>query len=529
MAPPDSGMRGFVKDRNGDVNPSLADLKRHVPSPGAKADKKPKSKHNNTVSRERSQTGRQGRLDENTSARSNNSSTENLSTTASTSRQRTGKDHHLETRSHSYDRRPANGDQQQAIFGGTDYDDQSDMTQDLPDDPLASGKRNFDKMMAEMEESKRGAGSPTIAQTQIKGDSYPPTSAGVPSVTDQPERAEVRVTGGLQNLPTHAAVRMNFGSRNQRQQQQFAGAGPQLPTASSAKVQHPAPSHQPQDIGNFDPETAMEYDASAGFSFGRAPNVKKEVVVQSSHRPRQTVPPQPLPTEVKAAAPRAHREIDKPAIVQVTPVTDDYLPTPATHTYHHEKQSRVTEVQDYPDQPVTSARHASLPAQGPASEALTEEDQVEQFEQQEFSDEPLDYGPSELYNKDYASLKAEPFDHHPNAQPFVVSDLPDSSALVDKIAHLAHAEPKTQSEFFASLNIDEWEEAGDWFLDRFGETIKRLKEVRREKRKASRAFEDEIEVREVAVSKKRALTRAAMVDMKSNGAAVLTGTPGKKK
>lgn len=519
-------MLGFVKGRNGDVNPDLGDLKRPVPSPGAKADKKSKSKHNNTVTRERSQTGRQGRLDESTSARSNNSSTENLSTTASTSRQRTGKDHRLETRSHSYDRRPVNGDQQHAAFGGTDYDDQSDITQDLPDDPLASGKRNYDKMKAEMEESRKGTGSPTIAQTQIKGDSYPPTSAGVPSVTDQPERAEVRVTGGLQNLPNHAAVRMNFGPRNQRHQQQFAGARPQLQTTYNAKVQPPAPSHQPQDIRNLDSEPGMEYDASAGFSFGLGPNVKKEATVQSSHRPKQAVPPQPLPTEVKAAAARGHREIDKPAVVQVTPVADDYLPTPATHTFHPERQSHVAEVRDYQH---PSARHASLPAQGPASDALTEEDQVEQFEQQEFTDEPLDYGPPELYNKDYASLKAEPFDHHPNAPPFIVSGLPESAALTDKIAHLAHEEPKTQSEFFASLNIDEWEEAGDWFLDRFGETIKKLKEVRREKRKASRAFEDDIEVREVAVRKKRVLTHTAMADMKSNGAAVLTGTPGKKK
>lgn len=519
-------MLGFVKGRNGDVNPDLADLKRHVPSPGAKADKKSKSKQNNTISRERSQTGRQSRLDENASARSNNSSTENLSTTASTSRHRTGKDHRLETRSHSYDRRPVNGDQQHAAFGGTDYDEKSDMTQDLPEDPLESREENFQKMLAE---SRTGANGPTIAQTHMKGDSYPPTSIGVPSVTDQPERAEVRTTGGLQNLPTHAAGRMSFGSRNQRQQTQLASARPQPQTTSYAKLQPPAPSHQPQDIRTFDAEPASEYDVSAGFSFGQGPNVKKEVAAQSSYPQAQTAPPQPLPTEIKAAAPRARRGVGKPIVAQVTPPTDSYLPTPATHAYPPERPSDAADVQDYQHQQATSARHTSLPVQGPPSDGLTEEDQVEQFEQQELSDEPLDYGPPELYNKDYASLKAEPFDHHPNAQPFVVSGLPESAALIDKIAHLAHAEPKTQSEFFASLNIDEWEEAGDWFLDRFGETIKKLKEVRREKRKASRAFEDEIEVREVAVSKKRALTRAAMADMKSNGAAVLTGTPGKKK
>jgi len=167
--------------------------------------------------------------------------------------------------------------------------------------------------------------------------------------------------------------------------------------------------------------------------------------------------------------------------------------------------------------------------QRPASDALTEEDPDEQPEPQVFREEPLDYDLEELYNKDYASLKGEPFDHSPHAQPFLIPGLPDTAVLTDKLVRLNGAEPQTQANFFTSLNIDEWEEAGDWFLDRFGETIKRLKDVRREKRKAARAFEDEIEVRETAVSKKRVLTRAAMVEMKTSGSAVLQGTPGKKR
>ena len=126
-------------------------------------------------------------------------------------------------------------------------------------------------------------------------------------------------------------------------------------------------------------------------------------------------------------------------------------------------------------------------------------------------------------------MKGEPFDHSPHAQPFIVPGLPNTTALTDKLVQLNGAEAQTQSHFFASLNIVEWEEAGDWFLDRFGDTIKRLKDVRREKRKAARAFEDEIEVRETAVNKKRTLTNAAMVEMKTSGAAVLQGTPGKKR
>jgi hypothetical protein len=178
-----------------------------------------------------------------------------------------------------------------------------------------------------------------------------------------------------------------------------------------------------------------------------------------------------------------------------------------------------------------------MAAQDPPSDAFMEEDPAEQLEPQKHHEhqlegqfeEQLDYDPPELFTKDYQSLKAELFDQHPNAQPFAIPGMPDTATLADKMMSIAGAEPSMQGEFFASLNIDEWEEAGDWFLERFGDTIKALKNVRREKRKAARALEDEIEQRETHVSKKRHLTNVAMSGMKSSGAAVLHGTPGKKR
>lgn len=143
-----------------------------------------------------------------------------------------------------------------------------------------------------------------------------------------------------------------------------------------------------------------------------------------------------------------------------------------------------------------------MTAQDPPSDAFVDEDPAEQLEPQEHREELLDYDPPELFNKDYQSLKAELFDQHPNAQPFVIPGMPDTATLADKMISISGAEPRIQTDFFASLNIDEWEEAGDWFLDRFGDTIKALKNVRREKRQAARALEDEIEQRETHVSKK---------------------------
>jgi hypothetical protein len=395
----------------------------------------------------------------------------------------------------------------------------------LPQDPT-EGK--FQRLAAE---AKAANGTSTIAQTHIKGDSYPPTSAGVPSVTDHRERNEARASGGLHNLPTHVAQRSIYGARAQKPQLQSTTVHHQSPNALHTHEQPLVASHHLQDSRTLDFEPQSDFDAPAPFAYGRPPTIKKEFTVHN-FRPQhqQQVNSRPLTPEVKADTARPRREPGKQATGPADPATNDHLAPKEQHAYQHGQQPRVTEVQSYHESHDASAGQALLSNQRPSSDALTEENTDEQQpEPQIANEEPLDYDLEELYNKDYASLKAEPFDHSPHAQPFVVPGLPNTAALIDKLVQLNGAEAQTQSHFFASLNIDEWEEAGDWFLDRFGETIKRLKDVRREKRKAARAFEDEIEVRETAVDKKRALTRVAMSDMKSSGAAVLQGTPGKKR
>ena len=517
---PASGMAGFVQVRNGDVATDLNDLK--FPTPGTKDDRKQKSK-NNAAHRERSQSGRNGRHQGVAFMKSNNSSADNLSTTASTTRQRFDGDQHLETRSRSYERHDTNGHQPGAIFDGTDYDEDPEADQDLPQDPT-EGK--YQRLAAE---AKAANGASTIAQTHIKGDSYPPTSTGVPSVTDHRDRNEVRASGGLHNWPTHAAHRAIYGARAQKPQLQPTTTRHQLPTALDTQGQPLVNSRQLQDNRQFDSESPSDVDAAAPFSFGRPATIKKEFVAHTFRPQKQAVNSRPLTPEIKADAARPRRESGKQATGQTEPATNDRQVSTEEYSQQNGRQPPVTEAQNYHDLHDSAAGQALMSDQRPASDAFTEENPNEQPGPQTFSDEPLDYDLEELYNKDYASLKGEAFDHSPHAQPYVVPDLPNTATLTEKLVHLNGAEAQTQAHFFASLNIDEWEEAGDWFLDRFGETIKRLKDVRRDKRKAARAFEDEIEVRETAVSKKRALTHAAMVEMKANGAAVLQGTPGKKR
>lgn len=528
-----AGMQGFVKDRNADArtgspHPDLNDLKTAVPN--TKGDKKRKSKQNTSARREDDTSGRQHRPQHSTSARSSNSGIDDVSTTATTTRQRSGRDHHVKTRLNTNDRNGPNGEHHAGTFNGMHYDEGPENDQDLPQDPVdVNMERNFHDMLAE---TTGGNGSPTIAQTLIKGDSYPPTSVGAPSVTDQHDRNEMRTHGGgFQNMPSHAAERMNVGPRAYKQTRQPAVSRNQSAPASHAPPKFAAPQHQPQSMQPINPEPGSDFDVAAGFSFAPAPPVKKEIAVHASHPQSQAVQQQPVPAEIKAPAARLRNEPHSRAIHQSGSRANEHAVPSGREPLKTSRLQHTAEIHDHQGLHGMSDAQHHMTEQEPQSDAMIDEDPGEQFqhhEHEETVEDVLDYELSELYGKDYQSLKAEPFDQRPGTQPFIVSDVSKSATLTDKVAHLARAEPKTQANFFASLDIDEWEEAGDWFLDRFGDTIKRLKEVRREKRKAARAFEDEIEQRETAVNKKRELTSTAMSGMKSSGAAVLLGTPGKK-
>jgi hypothetical protein len=94
--------------------------------------------------------------------------------------------------------------------------------------------------------------------------------------------------------------------------------------------------------------------------------------------------------------------------------------------------------------------------------------------------------------------------------------------LVQKLDHDAKAT------FLASLSLDQWEDAGDWFLERFGETIKKLTEARKERRTLAKGFGDEIFARHQRVQTKKRTIEAAMIAMGESGMGVLKAGAPKK-
>ncbi|KAL1296957.1 hypothetical protein AAFC00_004559 [Neodothiora populina] len=140
----------------------------------------------------------------------------------------------------------------------------------------------------------------------------------------------------------------------------------------------------------------------------------------------------------------------------------------------------------------------------------------------------LDYDEADLYKKEFSQLQAADYDTDPRSKGRQLPQPIPPEELHDQLSALIRADAQQQKDFMCSLNLDEWEEAGDWFMDQFSGILKRFKEQRREKRKLSRGFEEQIASRHEAVAQKKESTEEALDAMKGAGVNVLN-TPKKTK
>lgn len=142
--------------------------------------------------------------------------------------------------------------------------------------------------------------------------------------------------------------------------------------------------------------------------------------------------------------------------------------------------------------------------------------------QEPLDESVLDYDRTELYDKPFKVLQGESFDVDPRRPPEV---LPEERASADLCTRLSftyeHLQLPEKAAFFNSLSIDEWEEAGDWFVNRFGELMKKMRGARKEKRKLASEFEDEVTKRNDQVERKRIRLDEVTSRMKSEGVGLL--------
>ena len=130
----------------------------------------------------------------------------------------------------------------------------------------------------------------------------------------------------------------------------------------------------------------------------------------------------------------------------------------------------------------------------------------------------------------YSTLQEQAFDFDPNAADSVLPSSMDKKPLADRLAAVRKLDPKQQATFFSTLNITQWEEAGDWFLDQFSQSLAKFREMRKKKRDAAQLLEQEVHKRQRAVEKNVQVIDAAMEEMKEDGQELLrANTPASKR
>ncbi|TAQ90227.1 hypothetical protein B7494_g1419 [Chlorociboria aeruginascens] len=143
-----------------------------------------------------------------------------------------------------------------------------------------------------------------------------------------------------------------------------------------------------------------------------------------------------------------------------------------------------------------------------------------------------DYSTETLKNMSYDELKTQPFEIQPIKPPNPLptdplNALPNLAAqmefLLRKDQSFSNGDPEMLIAFFAQMSMREWEDAGEWFMSRFGEVFKKMKEARVVKRNLVREFEDEVAKYEEGVRGETAAIDNEMEDMLKSGEDVVKG------
>ncbi|KAF1995461.1 hypothetical protein P154DRAFT_538821 [Amniculicola lignicola CBS 123094] len=322
----------------------------------------------------------------------------------------------------------------------------------------------------------------------VNGDSYPPTTSGVPSDYHNYEPDEP-----ADSLPTPQPSQLQ--ARPQRQPAEGMQAyshRPPVPQVlhSSAKptgdiFQRGAGLRQNE---RSDPKRAPVTETPHQ-AYNAPPQVRQPAVNTQVHYDRpmvSTAQANPLPYQGPIAPQRSGRHLPH----RVQPTAHPKAHTPATHG--HTK---------------TQSRQEFEPTAG-----ITEQDQGP-FE---------DYDHPILFKKNFEQLKKQDFDDNPRASPQILSDDMLRKPLVERLEHVKdRLDPNDQGKFFRSLPTKEWEDAGDWFVEQFTNIITKSKEARQEKRKLAREFEDEVEKRHYRVAKRQKNVDDALKKMKTQGVGLL--------
>ncbi|KAK7738649.1 hypothetical protein SLS63_001986 [Diaporthe eres] len=136
----------------------------------------------------------------------------------------------------------------------------------------------------------------------------------------------------------------------------------------------------------------------------------------------------------------------------------------------------------------------------------------------------IDYDEEALRKMNFAELQNEPFDHDPTRQVIMSPAKPPADNLDDRLEFYRSKDEDTQAQLFTQMSVREWDESGDWFLERFSNIVTRMREARQAKRKIVEQYETQISEREEEVRRKKENIDRKLSKLKHDSSAMLKGS-----
>lgn len=358
-----------------------------------------------------------------------------------------------------------------------------------------------------------------------KGDSYPSTTSGNPSKSTSRNGGDVvnatshpSIHGVERNIPNRQPPQrhnLHVLSNEKSQGHAITSRSHAVPPpARGAFVSRPNPSDH----------HSMQEEINAGFAFGKAHQAQTNA--SESGRNQQQL------NSIHASAAAPSTNTAQPSLSAAgAQISHHNIPGQQRHLMEIRKNAALPHnLQSSGESRVKYANPALNIVPRFSDDETAEHEQV--FGRNEPAEEPqseVDYDIAQLHEMDYRALKKEPFDINPNSKDLHTEAIGQDDSFSHGIEAVQKSQPKAQAQFFSSLTINEWEHAGDWFLEQFSTAFSQLKNVRQQRRQAARDFEDEIDSRYKAVGQKRKQIDMALAGMKESGGKVLQSTPKKPK
>lgn len=244
------------------------------------------------------------------------------------------------------------------------------------------------------------------------------------------------------------------------------------------------------------------------------PDVKVPVHRLQESRVEKVAPHRPEYTEVQGEA--ESTDIDSPIPDPAETESDDpdQEPTPKKSTRVPKVGAPKPEVerQLFGDN-TTAGKHTrgALRGMGMASSSHTNVG----MQASKHTLEP-DYDDQALASMQFDKLQNQDFDFDPAKAEALSAELPQGT-LDEKLRHYVNRDSETQGDFFMKMSVRDWEDSGDWFLERFTDIVKNFRDARQARRALADKFEDEVAARADSVRSKIARIDITLGDMKKNG------------